>query len=147
MLDSLRDLIDLAKEHGPITAAWVVLFAIFAWVANKSAKMALSNVRTLLDQSAELRGQMAEQLKSAISERDAANAQAADTNAQARILRTMLEDTQTQNRLQNERLIYAEARADNLRDQFDDLQVRYTTLQNEMAATLLRLQSLSPKQE
>lgn len=138
-METLKTLLELAKEHGPLTAAWVVLFAIVAFVAGKGGKMALSNVQSLLDQSAALRQTMADQLASANRRVDELNAQLADANANAASLRALLNEALDGQRSARESMILAQTRADELRQQHDALHRDHIALQAELRDTLLAL--------
>lgn len=148
MLDGLTDLIELAKEYGPVTAAWVVFFVIVAWIMGKGAKIAFSNVSGLLNDSAKMRESAMKQLADAVEKGDAQAKQLADANAQAELLRGMLAEANDSLRRSREALIYSDARADNLQDQYNDLQQQHVSLQREMRDTLLALRiAQSPRPE
>lgn len=54
----MRDIIALIQSYGPNIAGWVLLFAFVAWAAGKGGKIALHNVKTLLEEGEALRGRM-----------------------------------------------------------------------------------------
>lgn len=57
-----KDLIDLARQQGPVTAAWITLFVVVAYLAGQGGKAALANVKGLLQQSEDLRQSLNDQL-------------------------------------------------------------------------------------
>lgn len=138
-METLKTLIELAKDHGPLTAAWVVLFAVVAFVAGKGGKMALSNVQSLLDQSAALRQSMQEQLATSNARVDALNSQLADANANAASLRILLNEALEGQRQAREAMAVANARAEQLRENYDDLHRQHIRIQAELRDTMLAL--------
>lgn len=64
MPEIISQSLDLAKEHGlgPAGAAWIIAFALIAWLAGKSGVGAVKFVRGLLDTSTELRQQIVREL-------------------------------------------------------------------------------------
>ena len=57
-MPGLSDLIDLIKSYGPSLAGWVMLFIFVGWIAGKGGKLAMSNVKALLDTGEDLRSRM-----------------------------------------------------------------------------------------
>ena len=106
-MDELKDLVGLAKEQGPVAAAWLALFGAVAWIAGHGAKAALRNVTSILQMNNELREHLAEQLRHATQGRDEAD------QANAR-LRADLDDSRRRMSQLEGRLQFAEERADRL---------------------------------
>lgn len=64
MPEIISQSLDLAKEHGlgATGAAWIIIFAMVAWLAGKSGVGAVKFVRSLLDTSTDLREQIKREL-------------------------------------------------------------------------------------
>lgn len=69
-MESLKELIILAKENGAIGAAWLLVFAGVVWIGGRGSKIALTNVTTMLKQSEDLRVTMQAQLRGSDEERE-----------------------------------------------------------------------------
>lgn len=139
MFDTAKDLLELAKEHGPISAAWMLFFAFVAWIAGQGGKIALNNVRSLLDTSTALRQSMAEDLKEQTQRVRELNAQLADANANLTTVKAMLDQALDGLRLAREAHAQATARCDQLAAQYMGLERQHTHLQTEMRDTMLAL--------
>lgn len=139
MLDDLKGLVDLAKEHGPISAAWMLFFAFVAWLAGHGGKIALNNVRSLLDASTALRQSMAEDLREQSQRVRDLNAQLADANANLTTVKAMLDQAMDGLRLAREAHSQATARCDQLAAQYSGLERQHQALQIEMRDTMLAL--------
>jgi chromosome segregation ATPase len=139
MLDALKDLIDLAKEHGPISAAWMLFFAFVAWIAGYGGKIALNNVRSLLDASTALRQSMADDLTQQNQRVRELNAQLADANANLTTVKAMLDQALDGLRLARDAHSQATMRCDQLAAQYSGLERQHQALQAEMRDTMLAL--------
>lgn len=53
-----HDFLDLIKSYGPNLAGWVLLFVFFAWMMGQGGRMAMRNVKAILDEGEALRGRM-----------------------------------------------------------------------------------------
>lgn len=95
-MESLKELIELAKENGAIGAAWLLVFAGIVWIGGRGSKIALANVTTMLKQSEGLRKTMQEQLASAGEERDRLHAENRRLSRQMEDLQRTLSEVQVQ---------------------------------------------------
>lgn len=60
-----HDFLDLIKSYGPNLAGWVLLFVFFAWMMGHGGRLAMRNVKSILDQGEALRAQMRQDLQDA----------------------------------------------------------------------------------
>lgn len=54
--------LDLIKSYGPNLAGWVLLFVFFAWMMGQGGRMAMRNVKAILDEGESLREKMRAEL-------------------------------------------------------------------------------------
>ena len=54
--------ISLIQSYGPNLAGWVLLFIFIAWISGKGGKLVVSNIKSLMEASEELRKKMRESL-------------------------------------------------------------------------------------
>ncbi len=59
----IHDLVDLLKSYGPGLAGWVLLFVFFAWMMGQGGRLAMRNVKAILDEGETLRASMRQELK------------------------------------------------------------------------------------
>lgn len=59
----IDDIVEIVKSYGPGVAGWVFLLVFVAWILGKGGKLAMSNVKTLLDAGEELRGRYRKSLE------------------------------------------------------------------------------------
>lgn len=103
-MESLKELVALAREQGTIVAGWLLLLAAVAWISGQGARSAIRNVHSLLRMNEELRKQLVEQLATANSARDDAER----SNSQ---LRTALDSANRRMDDLEGRLLFAERRS------------------------------------
>jgi septal ring factor EnvC (AmiA/AmiB activator) len=131
-MEVLKDIIEMAKQYGVIGAGWILVFGGVVWVAGHGGKMALKNVKELLDASDKLRLSMQDQL-------DRANQSERETDMQNR--RLVIENADLRASIDQMRrdMERAAARADRIERDNQDAQVRIRTLTEELRSLSARL--------
>lgn len=122
----LDDFLKLAREQGPATASWLLLFGAVVWFSGQGAKAAVSNVQSLLAMNAQLRQELADQLAKANDGRNEAE------QANAR-LRVELADANRRMQTLQGRLEHAEHRATRLEAEMEELRLENAQLRNAKA--------------
>ena len=136
-MDVVRDFIELVKEHGAGTASMLAAFALVAWIVGAGGKLAIENIRGLLDTSASLREAMAKQLGDERDRTTELTAQLADTGVQLETTKKLLTEAVEGFRTARNDLAVLSARHDVLREQYDTLNAIHNDLQARMRDTLL----------
>lgn len=136
-MEAARDFIDLIREHGPGTAAILAAFGIVAWIVGAGGKLAIENIRGLLEASDKLREAMAGQLEEERKNTQDLTRQLADANANANTIRDLLTTAVEQHRATQLELAAVQARADALQAQLDAAVNSHRELQEQLRDTLL----------
>ncbi len=136
-MEAARDFIDLIREHGPGNAALLAAFAIVAWIVGAGGKLAIENIKGLLDASAKLRDAMAGQLEEERRNTQDLTRQLADANANAETIKALLTTAVEQHKATQIELAAVKARADELQIQLDRAVKAHAELQLQLRDTLL----------
>lgn len=136
-MEAARDFIELIREHGPGNAALLAAFALVAWIVGAGGKLAIENIKGLLETSAKLREAMAGQLEQERRNSQDLTRQLADANANAETIKTLLTTAVEQHRATQLELAAVKARADELQVQLDNAINAHAQLQAQLRDTLL----------
>lgn len=138
-METLKDLLDAAKDHGPGHAAWLILLGAVAWIGGYGARVTISHIKGLLDATAIVRLQLQDQAIRQTTRAAELAGQLEAATREAAGLKAALYEASDQLRQSREAAAAATGRADTLTAQYADLSRQHTALQAEMRDTLLAL--------